>query len=296
MPTRLLMTLLAAALLGGCGGGYILVAPDVAAMPGGTAPVVVRLQRREFWFHAPSQAGAAIIFHLAGEAQRCGRTDDAGYASIAIRVPAKPGRYRVLIDHQDSLGDTVSGQAEVFVLSADKPILAVDLDALPRSGGHVHAAVAALKRLQLQAQILYTTERKAAKPAEAHDFLKGAGYPAGPVLPWRKPRFWRVGRWWKRSDRPGAMEALRERLPGLLWGITSSAPAGKAFLRAGLKPLIVGRSGPRFGRFDRVTSAEYFRYWPDVVLPPVGPGGSVPASPPAAGAVTPPPATRAAGG
>ena len=102
LSRRILMTCLLA-VGAGCSGEYILVAPDVAALPGGTAPVVLRLQRREFWFHAPPEEGAAVRYNLAGGAVRCARTDEAGYACVPVGVPSKPGRYRVGLHYQDEL-------------------------------------------------------------------------------------------------------------------------------------------------------------------------------------------------
>ena len=68
------------ALVGGCSGEYLLTAPDVAALAGEPAPMVVRVQRREFWFHAPAQADAAVMFRLAGGRLQCAHTDKSGSA------------------------------------------------------------------------------------------------------------------------------------------------------------------------------------------------------------------------
>ncbi len=250
-----------------------MTAPDVAALPGGTAPVVVRLQRREFWFHAPPERGAPVTFDLAGGAIRCAKTDKDGYAAMTVGVPYRPGRYRVLLRCQDDFGDTASGQAEFFVLHPDRPILAVDLDDLPSGGAEARAAAAALERLGKQAQIVYLTERRAGNPTGAREFLASQGYPEAAVLPWDIPGWWRRRLWWKRQDGGGAVASLRARLPNLTWGLTTGKTSAQAFSAGGLKPLVVGKA--RTG----IAGAEYFPHWPDLTLTPSRPPATAPAAP-----------------
>lgn len=262
---RLRLYLMAVLVLaGGCSGEYLLTAPDVAAPAGESAPVVVRLQRREFWFHAPPQADAAVTFRLPGRPLQCARTDKAGYACVGVDPPDGPGRYQVQIHYQDQFGQVVRGRAEIFVLSPDKPILAVDMDSLPAGGEAARAASAALRQLAQQAQLLYLTQRQAHEPAAAGELLAQGGYPQGPVLPWAKQRWWKLLPWWKRLDEADTIAALRHRLGNLHWGATAGASAAGAFDRAGLKVLLVGEASAQ------LSQAEYFKSWSEVTLPPVG--------------------------
>jgi len=239
MKMTIHVLLLSAVVLAGCSGEYILVAPDVAGVPGEAAPVVVRLQRREFWFHAPPAEGVPVLFDLASQAQRAGRTDEDGYTGVAIRIPRTPGKYLIELSVQDVKGDTAAGEALVYSLDPNAPILAVDLDALPRLGPGVKDAAHTLARLQGEAQIVYLTQGYARKPAKAHDVLSGAGYPEGPVLPWRKSTWWQRRRWWGASAGEALVD-LKTRLPRLQWGLTSSSSAARTLTAAGLEPLVVG--------------------------------------------------------
>ena len=100
--------LLVAVLVGGCGGEFLLAAPDAVGLPGSTVPVVVRLRRREFWRHVPPVRDAAITFRRGAGPLRCARTDKAGYAGIGVELPGRPGRYEIALHHQDAKGDTIS--------------------------------------------------------------------------------------------------------------------------------------------------------------------------------------------
>ena len=275
MPKTYILPL-ALALLGGCSGEYLLVAPDVAGMPGNAAAVVVRLQRREFWFHAPAESNLPVTFDLAADAQRAGRTDADGYTGVQIAIPRTPGKYLVELNVQDTKGDTASGEALVYALTPNVPIVVVDLDALPRLGVAVDEAATSLVRIQKQGQIVYVTQGYAREPARAHDVLASGGYPDGPVLPWRKSSWWHRQRWW-RGTNPAvtSMADLKARLPLLRWGVTSSASAGRTFAAAGVEPLLVTW-------ISGVAGATVYNSWAELTLGGAPAATSVrPALPPA---------------
>ena len=257
-PRPLLFTALLAA-LGGCGGEYIITAPDVAALPGEQAPAVVRLQRREFWLYCPPIADAAIMFRSADGALRCARTDKAGYAAVGIDAPDQPGLYAVALHHQDSLGYTASGTMSLSVLSADKPVVAVDVDSLPAGGRKRDLAAEALGRIAREAQIVYLTHRNAGSPAKARERLKGLDCPAGAILPWRPQPKWHQRLPWRRRG-GSALAALRQRFGKLQWAVTADADVAREFDKAGIRPLVVEAPA-------RVEAADYFKSWPDLNLP-----------------------------
>ena len=179
-----MLLIFALAVAGGCGGEYVMTAPDVPALPGEDAPVVVRLQRQEFWFYWPPINDAAVTFRSDGHV-RCARTDKHGYAAAGFPAPDEPGVVRVALHHQDSLGYTVSGQVHVFALSPDRPVAAVDMDSRPAGGKALNAAAEALGRIARKGQMIYLTQDCAAEPGQAHGVLDVAGLPPGPVVPWR---------------------------------------------------------------------------------------------------------------
>ena len=250
---RITLTL-AVLMLGGCSGEYILTAPDVAALPGRDAPVVVRLQRREVWRYAPPQGSAAITFRLGEGTPKCARTDKDGYTATSIKTPSEPGRYEITLYHQDINGDEVTSHAAIYVFDPDKPVAVVDADSLPRSGKLAGPASASLVRMQLSAQLIYVSRKYASRPARAHAMLDKYGYPDGPVVPYSGPK-----RWWKwRQSDTGALDELQRRFPKLRWGITADADTAKAFAQAGLMVMFVGK--------DKIDDAAQFDSWADVKI------------------------------
>jgi len=187
MLWRWTLLLLAAPLAGGCGGEYLLIGPDVVALPGENAPLVVRLQRREFWLYWPPMRDAAVTFRSDGGELRCARTDKHGYAVTGFPAPAEPSVVRVALHHQDELGYAAAGHVHVFALSPEVPIVAVDMDCLPLGGNQAASAAEALRRIGKQAQIVYFTQHCSAAPEYAHQALeKAAGrrmLPGTPVIP-----------------------------------------------------------------------------------------------------------------
>ncbi|MHC4718090.1 MAG: hypothetical protein ACYS5V_14045 [Planctomycetota bacterium] len=244
--------------LGGCGGGYILTAPDVPVLSGRDAPVVVRLQRREFWIHCPPVHRAPLTFRQGDGPLRCARTDKRGYAAVVLPAPASPGRYEVKLHLQDILGETVSGSAWIYVLSPDEPVVLVDMDSLPLDEQEAASAAEALKRVSAATEIIYLSALHGAKPALAHRLLEDMGCPNGPVLPWAPADPWyRRLPWRKRA--PGMLAGLQERIPQLWAGISADPVARERLREAGLKALVVG-SAPADEQ------AELFDSWPNLIL------------------------------
>ncbi len=264
---RRTLSIVVLALLSGCGGGYILTAPDVAALPGETAPVVVRLQHREFWRYAPALEDAAITLRRADGVVRCARTDKAGYAVMALTMPATPGRYEAALYHQDLWGDTVSGKVRFYVLDPKMPIMVVDADSLP-DGDDARPAAQAIQKIVSAAQVIYVTQ-KSSGLAAVRERLVADGYPESAVVPWGRARPWYRNLPWR--DPPSdVLTSLRERLGGLKWGVSAEDDEAEAFGRAGLAVLAVGdfkvRGLPPDVRVHR------FDGWDELRLPPAEPG------------------------
>ena len=258
-----------AALAGGCGGEYIVTAPDAVALPGQTAAVVVRLRRSELWKYAPPSRQASITASL-GRVVRAARTDKHGYAAVGVPAPARPGQYQVALSHQDLWGDTATGAATLYVLDPNFPVAAVDLDSLP-GGKKARAAAAALERIAARVQIIYVTRRYAGRPQRADRALLRGGYPDSAVVPLGRLRAWYDMRWWKQRADP-ALAALRRRLPGLKWGISAEDDEAEIFLRAALTVLAVGKfkvEGPR----PEGTEVHSFKSWAQLTLPAPGKSG-----------------------
>ena len=265
MPFRSMFPVFLLGALAGCSGEYILTAADSVALPGEPAAVVVRLQRREFWFHCPPVRGAAITFRDQCGNLRCARTDKHGYAAVAIPAPESPGSYTVELHLQDSLGYTVSGRALIFVLDPGRPVVAVDADSLPAEVGPAQAAGKALARLARSAQVVYLSEALRGAPERARRRLSQMGCPSGPVIGWRhRPTLRR--RLGGKSAGPGPLAMLKRRLPKLTCAVTANPAAAEALKRAGLKVCLVGAR-------RQLDGVQQVASWAELALALLGKGG-----------------------
>jgi hypothetical protein len=241
---RTTLAALGLALFGcGCGGEYVLSAPDQVAPAGGEAVAVVRLGRSEIWRLVLPVEKAGIEFRVGEGPSRAAFTDDYGYAAAAVPVPEKPGKYRMTIAHKDREGDTAAAEAPVYVWDASRAVLAVDLAAVPMDEGYeAGAARRALAEAAKRGNVLYMARQSSRASREAHAALEQAGYPDGPVILWRR-QAWHVEPWTalrlpvvvveRRLISP--LPALKEMFPGLTTGVATDSLAAEAFEGASLK-------------------------------------------------------------
>jgi hypothetical protein len=227
--------------LGGCGGGYVLTAPDAVAPAGGEAPTVVRLQRKELPLVAPPAQAAPLRFRVAEGPTRAARTDKKGYASAAVPVPQTVGVFPMTVALQDVEGRETAWELRTFVWAPDRPIVAVDLEALPHGGRGVEQAKTALENLALHANVLYLSDHSVAKFPKLRKALAAAGLPDGPILSWRAKG------WWTQQV-VSPLAGLRKVFPKLRGGIAGSRLAVRAFESAGMKCLVVGGKAIAQGR------------------------------------------------
>ncbi len=262
---RVLLVLSAA--LAGCGGEYVLTAPEQVAPAGEQARTVVRLQQRDVLFLKPAVREAPLSFTVADGPLRAAYTDSDGYAALNVPVPDEPGLYDLYIDYQDDFGEELSKSVPLYVWDRDAEIVAVDLDCLPgleSDGSAVEAlqaveedgesgdllrlppAFQALHTIAQDAKILYMTQADISEHAEIGRRLREQRWPEGPVLlwqyrgwsvsegPWRLPSIEFEDRWVHQ------LEVLREDFPNLRIGICCDERAAKILTEAGLEAVLVG--------------------------------------------------------
>ncbi|MFP3938203.1 MAG: hypothetical protein ACLFVW_07650 [Phycisphaerae bacterium] len=231
--------------LAGCGGQYILTAPEQIAPAGGQVRAVVRLQRQEFFRLTPAVENALLRFSADDGPVRAAYTDADGYAGANVPAPPDPGRYALTVAHQDDEGEQFTKSTPLFVLPADATIVAVDADCLG-DGEQGASAVAALRTVADDANILYMTQADISEHDRLRQRLQQRNYPDGPILLWQRRR-WRLteGKWRipkiEFEDRlVSQLAELREDLPGLSYGICRGPKAAAAFAEAGLETIVVG--------------------------------------------------------
>ncbi|MFW5839020.1 MAG: hypothetical protein ACOCZE_00415 [Planctomycetota bacterium] len=239
-----------AALAGGCGGDYILTAPDQLAPAGKEATVVTRLQRNDFFVLALPVEEAAMTYRAGDLPERGAYTDELGYAGTVIPAPEKPGLYDLRVAHLDVYGDLVEKKARLFVWPADKPLVAVDLDSLPwEISGQSDPAAKAIAAVGDSAGVIYLTRQESDQHQRLHDWLAGQGYPAGPILLWQHKKWhivqgsWRIPKIVIEDKMVSRLPEVKKAFANLDYGITSSSVAAGGFAQAGLRPVIIGGAG-----------------------------------------------------
>jgi hypothetical protein len=231
----------------GCSGEYRVTAPDAVAPAGGEAPVVVRMQRNDFFVLYLAVEQVPVRLRVDDVQQRFAYTDKFGYAGTLVPVPDQPGRYPLDIYHQDSdEGDEVYADGRVYVWDPNRPAVAVDLDSLPLDGGQGKAAAAALKQWNTAAHLAYFTRAPAGEHDRLHDELEAAGFPDGPILLWKR-EYWHITRGtWNipkivvESRLVSQLGELRRMFPSLDTGLAGSPLGVKTFTEAGLRTIVVG--------------------------------------------------------
>lgn len=235
----------------GCSGEYVLTAPNHVAPVGVEAPVVVRLQRREFYRLFMSVKDAPVQFQIGDGPERAAYTDDLGYAATTLAALAKAGKYCVKITHQDRDGDILTGEATIYAWDAARPVVAVDLDSLPDAGSKAaQEASSALAAVARRANMLYMTRRPIFEHGTMHAEMTKAGFPDGPVLLWQR-QYWHirpVGRYRVpkvivETRLVSQLTEVRKVFPRLQVGVCASDIAARAFVEAGLQCLVIGQAG-----------------------------------------------------
>ncbi len=251
MPCRAMwMVLIGVAVLGGCGGGYVLTATDSVAPPGGQVPIVVRLQRKELPLMTPAVQAAPLRFQVAEGPPRAARTDKKGYAAATVPVPSTAGVYPLTVALQDVQGQEAAWELRAFVWAPDRPAVAIDLDALPHGGRDAGHAKAALEKLAGYAHPLYLTDCPVGEFPKLRKALEAAGLPEGPILSWRATG-------WQRDKVISPLGELRKVFPKLQLGVAGSRLAVRTFESAGMKCLSVGGGvSPKDKTVQRTSWAE----------------------------------------
>ena len=245
--TRGLILAALAATVAGCGGDYILTAPDQLAAAGEETPVIVRLQRNDFFVLALAVDDAAMSFQTPGLPERGAYTDDLGYAGTLVPTPKDPGLYSLHVAHLDTYGDEVHARVPMYVWPKSRYAIAVDADSLPwRISSQSSDAVEAIAALASEAGIVYLTRRQVEEHAALHKKLRDEGYPDGPILLWQTQRWhivrglWGIPKLVVEKQLVSQLPELKERFANLQAGVTTQPLAAKAFAEAGLTPVIIG--------------------------------------------------------
>jgi hypothetical protein len=231
----------------GCGGQYIVTAPDQLASTRSDANVVVRLRRNDFFVLDLAMPDAVLSLQVEDMPERAAVTDELGYASTRVPCPGEAGVYSMRIRHSDLQGDEVVATTRVFVLDALKPLVAVEVEALPSAATPPAShASQALRRIAGGANILYLTREDPSEHADLHGRLSAQGYPEGPILLWQRKRLHLVPGWWRipklvvESRLVSELPQLHRDFLNLRAGICASRLAAEAMSSAGLRPVLIG--------------------------------------------------------
>jgi hypothetical protein len=235
------------AILVGCSDNYILTTPDTLATTASEAPVVVRLQRRDFFVLAMPSERSLMQLRVKGQPPRGAFTDDLGYAATTVPTPPEQGRHDLQVSHADRRGDEISRDARIYTWPADGNALAVDLDSLPLDLPEVsEIAAEALKAHAPGGRVAYFTRKGVDEHDWIHKRLRVRGFPDGPILLWQRQRWhvvpgpWKLPRIKVETRLVSQLDAVREQFPNLSVGIAGSRLSAKAFAEAGMKVIVIG--------------------------------------------------------
>jgi hypothetical protein len=246
---------LLAGLSTGCGGYYIMTVPDQLAPENGEMVPVARMQRNDFFVLALPINHAPMRFRINQAPMKSAWSDKIGYAAVHFDLGEppydfEPGRHIMRVSMLDLEGEEVHTEVPAYIWPADVPVVAVDMDALPReaSVGEEDAA-AALGDLAGKANIIYLTRNSRTTQEVAHLRLRRGGFPDGPVLLWQRKR-WHIVRDGKfklprvvvESRLDSQLPQLARDFPNFAAGVTSSSLAAKAFVDAGLPTIVINNA------------------------------------------------------
>jgi hypothetical protein len=234
--------------VGGCGGHYTLTVPDHVAAVGSEAPMVVRLQRNDFFVLDLPVPDALMRMRIGDGIERAAYTDKLGYAGTTVPAPKLGGRYPLRVDHMDHEGEEISSAARVFVWDPKQEAIAIDADSLPPPGREeAQAARLALEHLAGRANLAYFTRKDVHDHAKLRERLTEAGYPDGAILLWQRERWhivrngrFRLPRVVVESRLVSQLSELRKDFPDLSVGVCASELAAKAFAAAEMQVVVVG--------------------------------------------------------
>ena len=243
---RLAALVLLATGLNGCGGYYILSAPDQLTVETEPVNVVVRLQRNDMFVMAFGVKEAAISFRAENLSERAAYTDDLGYAGAVVPAPSNPGLYALVVKHNDIEGEEISATAPLYVWPKDAEAVVIELEALPAEGDNDSAnAAKAIRTLIDGKKVIYLTRKPIKDHNSLHDWLGGGGYPDGPVFLWQRKKWHLVQGRFKipkiiiESRLISQLPEIVEMLPNTHMGVCKTDLAAKTFREAGIEPLIV---------------------------------------------------------
>lgn len=275
MRSKLFGLFLLPVIVAGCGGDYILTVPDQLSAAGGDVTVVARLQRNDFLVLNLASVKSYLRFQIGDGIERSASTDKLGYSAVRMPMPEKPGRYDLAIRYQDDDGDEISKTQGAYAWDPDRPVIAVDMDQLPRRRAKLTkgrkgwwtgmvkytvdllpraepadapSATAAMAKLAEKANILYLTRRAVVNHLQCRSELAQHGYPDGPVLMWRRQRWHLVPGRFKipkvvvEARLVSQLDELRKTFSNMWVGISKSSLAGKAFVEAGMTAVIIGNA------------------------------------------------------
>ena len=260
------------ALCVGCGGHYVLSAGDQLATTDDTLAIVARIQHNELRsVNVPVENQTiSVRLYPRGTAKSDTQTSDEiptrsreygaisnddGYISLQIPLDErpvynKPGKYDLKLSLQSRFGDEQFAVVPVYVLSKTRPLIAVDLDALPANSFFDRGSepAKALTQIAQHANLVYYATHAGATRQRIHAELMGGGYPDGAVLRWQ-PRGWQVTRTkqFNLDNVPtisrsrtleNNLDAVAKQFPKFQYAITSRYIAANAFAKAGLDAFV----------------------------------------------------------
>jgi hypothetical protein len=248
-------------LTGGCTGWRVLMAgEDAVTLPQKNVTLITSLEQRNLFLKEMEKR--PVEFRLISAPQKSNVnltrqviTDDEGEAITPLFIPEE-GLYQVEVKYLGCLRFAPGAdQITVLAVNPKQPVLVLDLDntitnrnwfsARPEPRPYDQDTARVVQKLAQHYAVVYLSARPKQLHRRTRDWLKRFGFPDGPILLWYPDSFGELKPSHYKKDK---LIDLRRSGINLAVGISNSEGDIKAYRKAGMEPILLGKKKAKGAR------------------------------------------------